>query len=400
MGFDLKNIGNAFNRGPINPAGKVANIANKVLPKGGDGSSNKPNFPQRAMENIKGGLKDIQNKVAIAAGQVAEKALTATGAGAIIAKPVGFLAKKAVEHPKEATVIIFALLVIYWVFILVWMFLFWIMPIVIISYFASIADAGLSVAKNGPDTVSPGSQISYTITITESSNHLGLVAIDTLPDETTFVDCPGDKCVHHGNIVFWDGRANLDPATLAQIPLQFPPSIPKHTYTFHLVIKPTSNTSSFWAINKVKTFAIPIPFTANQPPNGNTCNGKYDLNAGLGPPLFPVPGVNPQSNFGDPSCNFDKNVMSQLIQEQDPANYYMWFIKIAPCESNYNPNSYNPNSQSGHGAFGLFQMNPKGTHYDDGYVEWRQQISNAINREKWWEALNVGPPFAYWECSR
>ncbi len=100
------------------------------------------------------------------------------------------------------------------------------------------------------------------------------------------------------------------------------------------------------------------------PPSSSSCGGKYS-----------------GSNYGDPNCDFTKNGLASLIKNLDSTNYDIWFNTVARGESQYNPNAYLKNSASGFGAYGLFQMNPKGksSQYDVGNVNWQLQTSNAIN---------------------
>jgi len=111
----------------------------------------------------------------------------------------------------------------------------------------------------------------------------------------------------------------------------------------------------------------------NIPPNHNTCNGYYSLN-------------NPVGNFGDPNCEFANNPakaksnLYALLRQLDPSYVTIWYMKLIPAESGYNPNAYLGASTSGAGAYGLVQMNPAGHgQYDRGSVYWELQIANGIN---------------------
>jgi hypothetical protein len=134
------------------------------------------------------------------------------------------------------------------------------------------------------------------------------------------------------------------------------------------------------------------------PPAQNTCNNKYNL------------ALNPLGiNYGDPSCNFDKNTLYTLLQQQAPADADKWFNTILPCLSGYNPNLYNTcktlNATSCVGAdpigsWGLFQMGRgvNGT-LDHGDVQWQTQLSNALAYNV--VLKSVGKGFNYWGvCSQ
>ncbi len=134
------------------------------------------------------------------------------------------------------------------------------------------------------------------------------------------------------------------------------------------------------------------------PPNQNDCGGKYKFN-------------NPVGNFGDPNCNFDKNALHEMLTQQDPANADFWFLKVIPCESSYDPNSYSSHQSIGTpdlaGAWGLYQMGsskPPGSPppspgnngpNDRGDVNWPVQTSNAVTYSK--KISSIG---AYWACGR
>ncbi|MCR4324716.1 MAG: hypothetical protein NUV69_03435 [Candidatus Curtissbacteria bacterium] len=126
----------------------------------------------------------------------------------------------------------------------------------------------------------------------------------------------------------------------------------------------------------------------SHPVTADNCGGKYALN-------------NPLGNFGDPACDFSFELMSQMVQAEDPANFSTWLTIIAG-ESSYGPNAYRPHQQAGAddtpdtaGAWGLFQMGRgKNGTFDHGDVPWRVQITNAINYNK------SITPFCYWQVAR
>ncbi len=141
------------------------------------------------------------------------------------------------------------------------------------------------------------------------------------------------------------------------------------------------------------------PAVGYVPPSAETCGGKYKLTSSL------------RMNFGDPQCNFNKDALYTQLQQEDPANADVWFNKVVPCESGYNPNAFadpiavgTPDSA---GAWGLYQMgsaNPPGTAppapgkngiNDRGDVPWNVQTTNATTYGKRLSRLG-----AYWSCAR
>lgn len=153
--------------------------------------------------------------------------------------------------------------------------------------------------------------------------------------------------------------------------------------------------SDIWLVNQatvtyketgVKPGTGVVPPGGDEPPSQDNCDGAYRL-------------TSPYGNFGDPSCNFKKEDLFTLLQQQDPAEATYWFETLVRKESSYNPNAYNPGSTSGAGAFGLFQMNPnagKDT-YDAGNVAWQRQSSNAVNYNNYLKT--IGRVWCYWEAA-
>jgi uncharacterized membrane protein YgcG len=127
------------------------------------------------------------------------------------------------------------------------------------------------------------------------------------------------------------------------------------------------------------------------PPSADTCGGKYQLNSPI------------KKNFGDPSCKFTKDELNKLLKSKDPDNADWWFNKVAPCESQYNPNAFNGKAVDAAGAWGLFQMGSakppgapppapgKNGPNDRGDVNWEVQVTNAAAYLK-----QAGK--GYWAC--
>ncbi|MBA3723974.1 MAG: M15 family metallopeptidase [Candidatus Levybacteria bacterium] len=140
------------------------------------------------------------------------------------------------------------------------------------------------------------------------------------------------------------------------------------------------------------------PAVGYVPPSADTCGGRYKLNSSL------------RMNFGDPQCNFNKDALYTQLQQEDPANADVWFNKVVPCESGYNPNAYagpQTGTPDARGAWGLYQMgsaNPAGAAppapgkngiNDRGDVPWNLQTTNATTYGK--KISRLG---AYWSCAR
>jgi hypothetical protein len=132
-----------------------------------------------------------------------------------------------------------------------------------------------------------------------------------------------------------------------------------------------------------------FPFNTDPGDPYSTCGGKYRLNNPI------------HQNFGDPQCNFTKNLLFTLLQNIDPAHALIWFIEVIPCESGYDPNALQDPSQAVDkaGAWGLFQMGRgKNGIYDHGDVQWFQQAENAVMYNN--NLFHNGVGWHYWACAR
>ena len=137
-------------------------------------------------------------------------------------------------------------------------------------------------------------------------------------------------------------------------------------------------------------------------PTADNCGGKYKLTTPLG------------KNFGDPDCKFNKDELYTYLQNADKtmgtSNADVWFNKVIPCESGYNPNAYagpQTGTPDARGAWGLFQMgsaSPPGSPppaegkngpNDRGDVNWQTQADNANTYGK-----KIGSLGKYWACAR
>lgn len=252
--------------------------------------------------------------------------------------------------------------------------------------------SGLKLEKTGPSQVNVDNDISYTINGSYDGNE-DIVVVDKIPQHTEFKTAtgnftcdgnPSSSCNKNSQLVEWKLNDNN----------------PK-SFSFSLTVHPIQNDVTVVNIAEPKIAGKVVPIGGDDPPNKNTCDGKYTQ----------VMKKNPLGqNFGDPSCNFTKDDLYTLLKQQDPANADFWRL-IVRCESSYIPNEYfrcgggrcTPDPA---GAWGLFQMgsdfpgNRRNGPFDRGDVAWQQQISNAINYYKT-ELLpkkrSIGD---YWECAQ
>lgn len=231
----------------------------------------------------------------------------------------------------------------------------------------------VKIEKKAPTQVDNGQIINYTINVTNlASSSAEIQVTDALPSGVEFVDA-NPKPDKIGNPLVWFLK-NVGGNQIKAITLSVKPTI-----------------SDAWIQNNVEAINLSTSGGGVSPgggeaPTQDNC-GKYLLN-------------NPLGNFGDPTCNFMKDDLFNLIKQNDPENAIEWFNGIVPCESSYNPNAYNFDSTSGFGGYGLYQMNPagKGTgQFDRGDVDWRFQTSNAINHNKY--IISLGGKWSYWACA-
>lgn len=226
---------------------------------------------------------------------------------------------------------------------------------------------GLTIGLDGPVAVGSGGSITYSISVSydEKVSNIppeAIIVFDVLPANTT-LESATPPYILNGNTVEWKLS---DVLTLSP---------------FKITLKPTKDV---FVLNTIS--ARTTVDTASGPPSADNCSGTYNLS------FLPN-----KLNFGDPKCNFTKDQLYTLLQQNDPTNADLWYKIIIPCESGYNPNAYNPNSSSTLGAFGLFQMNPKGqgsSQFDAGNVDWPEQVPNAISHNR----LHFND-FTYWACA-
>lgn len=141
------------------------------------------------------------------------------------------------------------------------------------------------------------------------------------------------------------------------------------------------------------------------PPSDNTCEGKYTANMSKNPT---------KKNFGDPTCNFTKDALHNLLRTEDPQDADFWFNEVVRCESAYNPNAWaspSTGTPDPGGAWGLYQMGSstppgqappaegRGGPTDRGDVPWVLQTKNAVAKSNQLGGDQAGMR-RYWACAR
>lgn len=235
----------------------------------------------------------------------------------------------------------------------------------------------LAISKTGPGgvdgAVANGQPIVYTINVGYLGQGIANIEVtDIIPDNAVPVSASEGKVI--GKVVTW--QFSLSSGQTKQLAL---------------VVAPLDD--NIWVVNSADakitstSGAGTIPTTGNVPANNDTCSGRYKLNNPLG------------QNYGDPQCNFTKDDLYTLIEQNDPTNAYFWFNVIIPCESSYNPNDFFSGSPDPQGAWGLYQMGRgRNGQYDHGDVVWTLQTTNAINYNNF--LATKGRTWGYWACAQ
>jgi hypothetical protein len=254
----------------------------------------------------------------------------------------------------------------------------------------------LTISKTGPSSAQAGEELSYQITVAYPGSAEDIIITDQIPENADYVDStPPAKYDDATRIATW----NLKDYSAS-------PGGALSNVNQALSIKLRARENDSYVVNQAAGTVIAPkvtpgkgPITKNYlPPNTNTCEGKYIFKAPIG-------------NFGDPSCNFDKNALYDMLKEQDSANADTWFFRVVPCESQYNPNAHATHEEIGTpdpgGAWGLFQMgssSPPGQPppapgrngpNDRGDVNWPVQTENATTYGKILSSLED-----YWDGAR
>ncbi len=196
------------------------------------------------------------------------------------------------------------------------------------------------------------------------------------------------------------------------------PPQPGGSTTLSFTVSPTDNNTSIYNIAYANVIGSQSGtgslVGSTIPSNTSNCNNRWNITSGY------HDGV----NFGDPACVLAKSALVQnypgaqnyptwennpawpkspeqalvdLVNQDDPANADYW-LGISACESQYDPNTVASN-----GPVGLFQMGHPGVtvtngQYDNGYVQWQQQVANAVIYEK--NLKTLGAAWKYWACAR
>ena len=238
----------------------------------------------------------------------------------------------------------------------------------------------LTITKDGPAKASNNQEITYTISVKETQNVSDIVVVDHMPADTRFVSSSWGKhqINNAANTITWHAKDNIGQNGSL------------NNFTIKLTLRATRDNTNLvnWAeANSVVSAGGPIS-TTYVPASNNNCQGKYTISS--------------LKNFGDPQCNFTKPKLAELIKSADPQHLHEWYDIIIKNESTYNPNAFNGNSTSGQGAFGLYQMNPRGRgngKFDAGDVNWEMQTENAIQYNKT-VLIPMGCIFWYWSTAR
>lgn len=238
----------------------------------------------------------------------------------------------------------------------------------------------LTITKDGPTKATHNQEITYIIKVKETKPVSDIVVVDHIPPDTNFVSSSWSKYQINkaANTITWHAKDNIgNNGNLNDL-------------TIRLTLRATKdNTNLINYAEATSVLAAGGPISSTYVPASNSnCQGKYSL-SGL-------------KNFGDPQCNFTKPKLAELIKSADPQHLHEWYDIIVKNESTYNPNAFNGDSTSGQGAFGLYQMNPRGKgngKFDAGDVNWEVQTANAIQYNKT-VLIPMNCIFYYWSTAR
>jgi|GEM_PF-2523909 len=251
----------------------------------------------------------------------------------------------------------------------------------------------VTISKTGPAKGSIGQNLIYNIAVGYAGSASDVTIVDKLPANVKYISsAPAGVYDATAQTVTWK-------ASTLKIAITNPVSM-----SVAVTLQATANNVF---ITNVATATVDGtaagggggPASGNWvAPNTNNCGGKYKFTSPL------------SKNFGDPDCNMTKDQLYTQLKTEDPANADVWFNKIIPCESGYNPNAYagpQTGTPDAAGAWGLFQMGssaPPGSAppapgkngpNDRGDVPWVIQASNAIATGK-----KIGSLAKYWACAR
>ncbi len=283
-----------------------------------------------------------------------------------------------------------------------------------------LSDSNVAIEKSGPESVTNGTNISYSIAVYYSGIADDVIVNDSIPENTEFVNAfPYPKTLDSS------GTETTDPTLVKTVTWSLK-EIQNTTsqsafspQNLSLTVRPLS--PDIYVVNQASTEVLggignpnitPGP-SGIIPPNDDNCGGYYTSSINKNPL---------KKNFGDPSCTMlanskpeDKERLHYLLTLLDPQYSDYWFTVIIPCESSYNPNSYAnyypelhdqyPNLDPD-GVWGLLQMGSdldgdgsgKNGPLDRGDVDWGKQIANGVEYSRWIQTQGGGQ-WAYWQCA-
>lgn len=253
----------------------------------------------------------------------------------------------------------------------------------------SKAPSLLTLTKTGPATATVGQNLTYTINAQYKGSAQELTIVDKLPTGVNYVSSnPTGVYDATARTVTWNTKS-------LNVLLTNPAN-----WSVTVVLRATSNNVKI--VNQATATVTGGASGEYVSPSTSDCNNANYKSYMNKTPL--------KKNFGDPMCDFSKDELFKQLQTEDPTNADIWFNKIVPCESGYNPNAYagpQTGTPDARGAWGLYQMgssNPPGSPppaegkngpNDRGDVPWRMQTSNATTYGK-----KIGSLGRYWACAR
>lgn len=247
--------------------------------------------------------------------------------------------------------------------------------------------ANLQISKKGTAEVDNGQEINYQIKVTYTGTGTANITVsDPIPTNMMIVEAVDGTVQESGS---GDSLQQTAKWTVTDLGAN-------QSKTLLLAIKPKDGVADVWVSNTAEaiitsTTGATIPTGPGAPPNSDTCGGKWKFKS-------------PLLNFGDPTCNFNRDKLYDLLKQLDPINADFWFYIVVLQESGYDPSNYAPVSTSG-SAWGLFQMghdaHPElgiskqmNNQFDRGDVPWELQTSNAVNYQK------LANNWRYWEAAK
>lgn len=244
--------------------------------------------------------------------------------------------------------------------------------------------AGITITATGPRTINFGENITYTVRV----NYDGsadpppppkdqLVVYYLLPPDTAYVSSSTSACQNYPQ-TFVPGTPGGGPDRIIPPRVECDWANLAVNEEFTTTIRPTRNDISVIVSFRVILQGDAILGAQTSIVNAN-CKKAYDSTT--------------KDNKDHDECLFSKDSLYQLLEREDPENADIWFYKIIPCESGFDPGIISTNP-SGSKTGGLLQL-PLAENVTDTTTDWREQIINAIKYNK--TALHND--FSYWRCS-